>query len=332
MNKGWFKYGNFDTRDYPNLLIEVLPNRNIAEKDDEFLSVPGNSFVGSYICGGTKSTTQIYNIALVGDSGTFGDLATFIHKKLVNEPINSILEDSYFVFPDWTIVGRSGWMGNFFDCLYDRRAYCIASYIKAVDISNLYGEVARVQVEFQVAQKVVSMKTYFYKSSTTASRYSYIDFIDEIKRVARIYGGNKDLIRNGALADIDMKYWGDARLYMKTTVFKKVVRIVLKGQYYNKNSVNKGSPLSVEIPVQDVKIGDTYYVDLFSGIFSKDGVTYGTLNAATSGAAGIPFTMAELTNRRRPNVTENDGDSMYGGRIELSSNTNVEVEYRKYVY
>ena len=331
MDKSWFKYGNFDTRDYPNLLIELLPNRNIAEKDDEFLNVPGNSFAGSYIGGGIKSTTQTYNIALVGDAGTFGDLATFIHKKLVNEPINSVLEDSYFVFPDWTITGRSGWIGDFFDCIYDRRSYYIASYIKAVEVSNLYGEAARVQVEFQVAQKVVSMKTYFYKSNNTADTYNYIYFIDEIKRVARIYGGKQDAIGNGAVADIDMKYWGNAHLYMKTTVFKTIPRIVLMGYYYNKQWNSKGNALSVEIPIRDMKIGDTYYLDLFSGAFSKDGVIYETLDAATSDAAGIPFTMAELTNRRRPNVTA-EYDSMYGGRIQLSSNTDVEVEYRKYVY
>lgn len=332
MNKGWFKYGNFDTRDYPNLLIEVLPNRNIAEKDDEFLSIPGNSFAGSYIYGGTKSTTQIYNIALVGDSERFGDFAMFIHAKLVNEPINSILEDSYFVFPDWTITGRDRWLGDFFDCLYDRKAYCIASYIKAVEVSNLYGEAARVQVEFQIAQKVVSMKTYFYKPDNTADRYGYIYFVDEIKRIARVYGGNKDAIEDCSVADIDMKYWGNARLYMKTTIFETIPRIVLMGYYYSKKWTIRRCALSAEIPVRDMKIGDTYYVDLFSGIFSKDGVTYGTLDAASDVAAGIPFTMAELINRRRPNVTENDGDSMYGGRIRLSSNTNVEVEYRKYVY
>lgn len=183
MEKSWFKYGNFDTRDYPNLLIELLPNRNIPERNTDQVSVFGQNGIIAYP-GGLKNTSRTYNIALISDEddkiNRFGTLGRFIDMQLRSQNIRSELTDSYLVFPDEKIPAATKWAAStkHSNIAYNRKVYYIASYVNSETITNLYNVAARVTVTFNTSPIYYSFEGRSYLTSAARSLL-YIYFNDD---------------------------------------------------------------------------------------------------------------------------------------------------------
>ena len=184
MEKSWFKYGNFDTRDYPNLLIELLPNRNIPEKNAGQVNVFGQNGIITYP-GGLKNTSRAYSIALIskedGDVNRFGTLARFVDLKLRSQDICSELTDSYLAFPDDKLPpARKYNAASYSNVAYNKKIFYNASYINSETITNLYNVAARVTVTFNVSPVYYSFRLQSHGiSSTSQYTYMYLHFNDD---------------------------------------------------------------------------------------------------------------------------------------------------------
>lgn len=347
MEKSWFKYGNFDTRDYPNLLIELLPNQNIPEKSADQTNVFGQN--GSVIYpGGVKNTTRTYHIAMISDEddtvNRFGSLARFIDWQLRSQEINSELTDSYLVFPDEEIpqatLGGPPWTyPKYPDMVQDKKSYYLASYLSSEAISNIYNVAARVSVSFTVSPVYWSFKLRSYPSGSTQHLMKVI-FNDDgwfsvpgdtITHSFVFFVGNKDRSTNGQYYQPLDNFWErntELRLHVKaldTGYFG--INIYYQAIYYD----NYPSEVNVaDIPESRVNIGlvpsrsyskdDEITIDLKTGKFSDK---YGDGNlyyARPSEYIAVPISIRSLDDGRRPFVTSahtnsSDQATVYGGYL-----------------
>lgn len=328
MEKSWFKYGNFDTRDYPNLLIELLPNQNIPEKNAEQTNVFGQN--GSILYpGGVKNTTRTYHIALISDEddsiNRFGSLARFIDWQLRSQIVNSELIDSYLVFPDEelpqaTLEGSPWTYPKYPDMVHDKKTYYLASYLSSETISNIYNITARVSVAFTVSPIYWSFKLRSYPSSSTQHLMKVV-FNDDgtfnipgdtVAHPFVFFVGNKDRSTNGQYYQPLDNFWErntELKLHAKAlTAGYFGMNIYYQAVYYDnypsginindigESRVNMGLPYSYNE-------GDEITIDLKSGKVSDKYDDSNLQYARPSEYIGVPISIRSLDDGRRSFVT-----------------------------
>lgn len=353
MEKSWFKYGNFDTRDYPNLLIELLPNRNISERNTDQVSVFGQNGVIAYP-GGLKNTSRTYNIALISDEDDrinhFGTLARFIDMQLRSQNIRSELTDSYLVFPDEELPPATKWGAStkYSNIAHNRKVYYIASYINSETITNLYNIAARVTVTFNTSPIYYSFEGRSYLASATSSLL-YIYFNDD-----RSISPSGDRVKYPFLflfgdgeGVIEQKYWqpvndfwfknSELKLHAKALKDRSVFdyNIYYQGVYYaNYPSGMHADTIFESATRLESRLADgtrLYYnkddeitVNLQNGEitdkFEKRCIRY-KLTSPHSKFFTFPMSLSSYDNQRQPFVTRSyysgspDNLTMYNGRM-----------------
>lgn len=352
MERSWFKYGNFDTRDYPNLLIELLPNRNIAEKSTDQVSVFGQNGVIAYP-GGLKNTTRVYNIALISNEddriNRFGTLARFIDLKLRSQDINSELTDSYLVFPDDKIPKATKWATStkYSDIVTNKKTYYLASYVNAETITNLYNVAARVTVTFNTNPLYYSFEARSYLSSATNSLlYIYFNDDHSIRPGHDAIGYPFLFLLGDGESVVEQKYWQPADIFWFSGSKLKLhaksmrddntfnIRVYYQPVYYDNypsgEHATNGDVITIESRKENgnwqrYSQDDEITIDMQSGIitdkFGNSRLAYaqGKINDFP-----LPWSLTMFDNNRQPYVryfmvSGSDNASMYNGRMVFGS-------------